>query len=82
MHPDPYYPLARPVERPDLDRDCHEGSFAHGVFSAFLLFWIGVAIIAMIYVIISHAFAGAVAVPEACTNHPHECAAALAEARL
>lgn len=82
MHPDPYYPLARPVERPDLDRDCHEGSFARGVFSAFLLFWIGAAIIAMIYVMISTAFASSTDRPDVCAQYRGvEVAACIAEMR-
>ena len=80
MHPDPYYPLARPVDRADLDDDCCQRSFAHGVYHAFLIFWAAVAIIALLWLFASNAFASSADRPALCAQYRGgEVAACIAE---
>ena len=80
MHPDPYYPLARPTEGVGQDDDCSQRSFAHGVYHAFLIFWVAVAILAMIWLFADDAFAAPADRPALCAQYRGgEVAACIAE---
>jgi hypothetical protein len=65
-----------------LDDEDHTGSFARGLYSAFLIYALSAVIIAMLWILSTTAFAGAVRVPAACAEVSRaECPAAVEEAR-
>lgn len=66
---------------PERDDEEH-GSFARGLYSAFLIYALGAVIVAMIWIMASTALAGAARVPAACAEFSRaECPAAVEEAR-
>jgi len=65
-----------------LDDDDHTGSFARGLYSAFLIYALGAVIVAMLWIVATTAFVGAGRMPSACAEVSRaECPAAVEEAR-
>ncbi|SCX89050.1 hypothetical protein [Paracoccus tibetensis] len=65
-----------------LDDDDDTGSFARGLYSAFLIYALGAVIVWMLWIVATTAFAGAGRMPSACAEVSRaDCPAAVEEAR-